>query len=121
MNTATRNETTVKKSYYVIRHTPSGKFVGLDEMHNEFFLTDTVPVTNDFREPYQVWQGDKASGQRTYGAGPQKTFCDEVRHIIDRLDQSQFPDGVSDLNYSDFELLTVQAIYEIVGEPIIVE
>lgn len=126
-------ETTVQQtrteSYYVIRHKASGLFVSRVRSHGsndgdyyDYYLeSDDIRQLSNFDGPYPFWlKGDQLSGHADTNRGA-KTFAAETRRIIDKLKKQERELNLDDAEYSDFEVLKVQTIYEVVGEPISVE
>jgi hypothetical protein len=126
METTAQQPRTRTESYYVIRHKASGKFVGA--WHHLLGDTDYYLANDDIRQvggsldaPYPFWLGDQTSGysgREMTSVEPRPTFAAEARLIIDELIVGN--EGKIDFD-AEFEVLKVQTIYEIVGEPISVE
>jgi hypothetical protein len=134
METTAQQPRTRTESYYVIRHKASGLFVSAYE--HLMGDTDYYLQSDDIRQfdgssddtPYPFWVGDQTSGysrRAVTSAEPRPTFAAEARLILDELtptsEQQERELSMLHAEYSDFEVLKVQTIYEIVGEPISVE
>ena len=119
-------ETTLQQtrtqSYYVIRHKASGLFVSRAGNYGDYYLeSDDIRQLSNFDGPYPFWlKGDQLSGHADTNRGA-KTFAAEARRIIDALKKQERELNLDDAEYSDFEVLKVQTIYEVAGEPISVE